>query len=246
MSVDEAIRLPLAEVVRLWAEASGIERAALPAPSRLESDFEGVAVAGPCRPGADPRDVASWESRHGFRLPRKLRDWLHLSDGLAREGPIIHPLNAIGPMIPFATVPGMVVQPESWFELGNPNSETICIDLAYRWPGGDCPIFTSGDDETGSPPRIIAPSFEAWLVRLLNEGGRAYWFDPGFSSLGDPWAEHRRRVPAPPLPDRLKSLAARLRPLMQRDADERAIARSLGITRFDVEAIFRHLQHAGS
>ena len=22
----------------------------------------------------------------------------------------------------------------SWFELGNPNVETICIDLAYRWP----------------------------------------------------------------------------------------------------------------
>ena len=53
-------------------------------------------------------------------------------------------------MVPFARVPDLVVQPESWFELGNPNVETVCIDLAYRWPGGDCPIFTSGDDQTRS------------------------------------------------------------------------------------------------
>jgi hypothetical protein len=31
---------------------------------------------------------------------------------------------------------------------------------------------------------------------------------------------------------------------MRPDADERAIASSLGISRGDVEAIFRHLQHA--
>ena len=50
-------------------------------------------------------------------------------------------------------MPDLVVQPESWFELGNPNVETICIDLAYRWPGGGYPIFTSGDDAVAEPAR---------------------------------------------------------------------------------------------
>ena len=52
---------------------------------------------------------------------------------------MIHPLSAIGPMVPFARMPGLVIQPESWFELGNPNVETVCIDLGYRWPGGGHP-----------------------------------------------------------------------------------------------------------
>src|SRR5262249_57708767 len=127
-------------------------------------------------------------------------------------GRVINARTASGPMIPFAGVPGLVVQPESWFELGNPGTETVCIDLAYTWPGGDCPIFTSGDDLRGTTPRLIAPSFAAWFVRLLHEGGREYWFDAGFHPLGDPWAEHRRRVPIPPLPHRLRALAPRIRP----------------------------------
>jgi hypothetical protein len=167
-----------------------------------------------------------------------------VSDGFYGGGPLVHPLTAIGPMIPFARIPGLVVQPESWFELGNPRSETICVDLAYRWPGGDCPIFTSGDDDRVSPPRIIAPSFESWFLRLLHDGGRESWLDPNFASLGDPWLEHRRRVPAPPLADHLRPLAPRVLPLMRPGADDRSIAASLGISRGEVEAIFRHLQHS--
>lgn len=157
---------------------------------------------------------------------------------------MIHPLGAIGPMVPFAQVPGLVIQPESWFELGNPENETICVDLAYTWPGGDCPIFTSGDDQRGTAPRLIAPGFSAWFQRLLQEGGRAYWFDAGFLSLGDPWVEHRHRAPAPPLPDRLRPLTGRVRPLMNAGADDRDIADRLGISRWDVETLFRYLQHA--
>ena len=92
--------------------------------------------------------------------------------GSTRDGPMIHPLSAIGPMVPFARVPELLVQPESWFELGNPNVETVCIDLAYRWPKGDCPIFTSGDDRARSRPRVIATSFEEWFLRVLHHGGR--------------------------------------------------------------------------
>ncbi len=82
--------------------------------------------------------------------------WLLLSNGLYRQGPIIHPITAIGPMVIFSQIHDLLVQPESWFELGNPNIETICIDLAYRWPGGSFPVFTSGDSASGSVPRIIA------------------------------------------------------------------------------------------
>ncbi|HEU5116441.1 MAG TPA: SMI1/KNR4 family protein [Isosphaeraceae bacterium] len=243
MSV-EAISPPLADIALQWTRSVGIDPGSLPEVSILNAGFA-RSSNGACRPPADSALIDSWEQRHGYRLPQALRAWLLLSDGLYGDlGPIIHPLTAIGPMIPFAKVPGLVVQPESWFELGNPDRETICIDLAYQWPRGDCPIFTSGDDETGSPPRLIAPSFEGWLARLLREGGRPYWFDPGFPILGHPWLEHRRHTPVPPLPDRLKSLAPRLVPLLGDGADDRAIASALGVSRSDVELMFRHLQHA--
>jgi hypothetical protein len=232
----------LVDLVLRWAEEVGVGWDRLPRPSKLRRAFRGKEPA--YRPPSDAQLVAAWERRHGFRLPRGLRGWLLLSDGFYRGGPLVHPLSAIGPMVPFARVPEMVVQPESWFELGNPGAETVCIDLAYRWPGGCCPIFTSGDDQRQAPPRLIAPSFESWFVRLLHEGGREFWFDPDFVPLGDPWAEHRHRAPVPPLPDHLRGLASRALALMRPGADDRSIAASLGISRGEVEALFRHLQHA--
>jgi hypothetical protein len=232
------------QCVARWAKALGIDPAALPSPRFLRTHFDHGDDGGPCRPGAEPHRLDAWERSHGFRLPEGLRAWLLVSDGFYLEGPLIHPLTAIGPMIPFARLPDLVVQPESWFELGNPPTEPICLDLGYVWPGGDRPVFTSGDDGRQTRPRVIAPSFDAWFLRLLHEGGREYWFEPGFETLGDPWDEHRRRAPAPPLPARLQSLAPRVRPLMHPGADDRSIATSLGITRGDVETLFRHLQHA--
>ena len=231
----------LEEIAGCWAEAAGIDPGLLPSPDVLRERFG--AGDGPCLPPADPRRVAAWEHRYGFVLPRGLRAWMLLSEGFSHNGSLIHPLTAIGPMIPFASVPNLVVQPESWFELGNPEAETVCIDLAYRWPGACCPIFTSGDDQNQSLPRVIAPSFEAWFVRLLHEGGRVYWFDPGFVPLGDPWCEHRTHAPVPPLPERLRRLAECVLPLMRPGADERDIALALGIDRGDVEVLLRYLQH---
>jgi len=230
----------LSDRLAWWAEAAGVDPALLPGPAALAADFGPDA----CRPPACGRQVSSWEVRHGYRLPRGLRAWLLLSDGFYGEGPLIHPLTAIGPMIPFARVPDLVVQPESWFELGNPGVETVCIDLAYALPGGGCPVFASGDDQRGTRPRIIAPGFDAWFLRLLDAGGREYWLDPDFAPLGDPWREHQHRTPVPPLADRLMTLAPRVLPLMRPGADDRVIASDLGITRGDLEAIFRHLQHA--
>jgi hypothetical protein len=231
---------PAEGLVARWAATVGVGPDRLPPPGALERAFGPAA----CREGATVSAIDAWQRRHGFRLPDGLRWWLRLSDGLYRGGnPLIHPLDSIGPMVPFARVPDLVVQPESWFELGNPGEETVCIDLAYRWPGGDCPLFSSGDDLRRTRPRMIATGFDPWFLRLLNEGGRPFWLDPDFEPLGDPWAEHRHRAPAPPLPERLRPLAPRVLSLMRPGADDRRIASDLGISRGDVEVLFRHLQH---
>jgi hypothetical protein len=231
----------LLELVERWCDLIGVESSRRPRPSVLAASFHHDAET--CRPPAEPGEILRWELRHGYQLPDGLKAWLTLSDGLYTTAPLIHPLSAIGPMVPFARVPGLIVQPESWFELGNPNRETICIDLGYRHPGGGSPVFTSGDDEQGSRPRIITPSFEEWMLRLLVEGGREYWFDPASTDFGDPWLEHRRHVPPPKLSSKLESLADRLAPMILDGADDRGIAARFGISPFEVEAITRHVQH---
>jgi hypothetical protein len=231
----------LRELVSCWMAWGGIDEGLAPSPEQIGAGF--ASVAEPCRPGADPRLIAGWEHRHGFRLPSGLRAWLMLSNGLYQDGPLIHPISAIGPMIVFSRIHDLVIQPESWFELGNPNVETICIDLAYRWPGGGNPVFTSGDESSGSASRIIARSFEEWFLEILRHGGREFWFDRDFVDLGDPWQAHRRYTPQPELPDRLKSFVGRLVPLMRARVDEREIAHLLQLEHSDLELLFRHLQH---
>ncbi|MGC8638482.1 MAG: SMI1/KNR4 family protein [Isosphaeraceae bacterium] len=232
----------LGELVHCWMAWGGIDLGLAPSPEAVAAGFDN---ADPCRPGADPRMIAAWEHRHGYRLPWGLRAWLMLSNGLYREGPLIHPITAIGPMVIFSRIHDLMVQPESWFELGNPSNETVCIDLAYRWPGGGCPVFTSGDPETGTAPRIIARNFEEWFLDLLRVGGREFWLDADFVDLGDPWQAHRRYTPQPELPDRLRPLTDQVRPLMRARVEEREIARMLGLPHGDVELLFRHLQHVG-
>jgi hypothetical protein len=235
---------PLSERVAKWVAALGISPRRMPSASAIEAVFGHV--SNPCRLGTTPREIFAWERRHGFKLPEGLRVWLALSNGLYGDGPLIHPISAIGPMVPFARVPELVVQPESWFELGNPNVETVCIDLGYRWPRGGHSIFSSGDDHTRSLPRVIATSFEAWFLELIRNGGKEFWFAPSFHDLGHPWPAHRAHAPAPPLPDRLRPLAPRVLPLMRHGVDDRMVATELGITRGDVETLFRHLQHGHS
>jgi hypothetical protein len=231
----------LHELVHCWMAWGGIAEALAPSPEALESGFGNL--TDPCRSGAEPRVIAAWENRHNFRLPSGLRAWLMLSDGLFGPGPLVHPISAIGPMVIFSRIHDLLVQPESWFELGNPNIETICVDLAYRWPGGSYPVFTSGDEASGTMPRIIARSFEEWFLELLRHGGREYWFERSFADLGDPWQAHRRYTPQPELPDRLRPFTSRILPLVQARTEEREIAHVLGLSHADVELLFRHLQH---
>lgn len=234
----------LADFVDDWMARLGFDPGRAPDRYALEVGFPEALE--PSRPGASAEEIAAWEDRHGYRFPAGLRTWLLLSNGLYRSGPLIHPISAIGPMIPFARVPDMIVQPESWFELGNPNLQTVCIDLAYRLPGGGHPIFTSGDDALGCPPRIIAGSFDDWFIELLRQGGREYWFDPDFEGFGSPWASHRRYAPSPGLSESLRRLADRVPTLVHAGAGEREIAERLGVSHQDVEQILRHLQHVGA
>ena len=147
---------PLGELVGCWMAWGGIDPGLARDLAALESGFAERRT--PAGPGADPRAIADWEERHGYRLPAGLRAWLMLSNGLFGAGPLIHPISAIGPMIPFARVPDMIVQPESWFELGNPNLQTVCIDLAYRLPGRRLPDLHLGRRRTRAVRRGSSPA----------------------------------------------------------------------------------------
>jgi hypothetical protein len=230
----------LGALVNCWMAWGGIDASLAPDDGVLEAGFaDGEA----CRPAADPGAIAAWENRHGFRLPAGLRAWMLLSNGLYRGGPLVHPISAIGPMVIFGRMTDLLIQPESWFELGNPSVETVCVDLAYRWPGGGHPIFVSGDEESGTSPRIIARSFEEWFLELLRRGGREYWLEAGSADLGDPWAAHRRFTPQPDIPGRLRRFAPVVRSLVSARVDEREIASRTGLDHEDLEAIIRHVQH---
>ncbi len=232
----------LADLVQLWCDAVGVAPNLRPSLAQLDQSFDRNQPS--CRPGVDPAKLRSWERRFGYLLPDGLKQWLLLSNGFyAGEGPLIHPLSAIGPMIPFASIPGLALQPESWFELGNPNRETVCIDLGYRWPGGDFPLFSSGDDEAKTPPHLIAPGFNGWFLRILHQGGAEFWLEPGFVPLGNPWEEHRRRVPSPPLPEALRTHLGQVHSLLREGVDDGSIAQTLHLSREDIETIVRHLQH---
>jgi hypothetical protein len=235
---------PLSELVRCWMAWGGIDSRLAPDPVALERGLVGSPSA--CRPGARVQTVVAWEDRHGYRLPAGLRAWLMLSDGLFAPAPLVHPIDAIGPMIPFARFTGMIVQPESWFELGNPREQTVCIDMAYRLPEGGFPIFTSGDDASGSAPVIIARSFEEWFLELLRHGGHEYWFDAGFVGFGDPWQSHRRHAPRLRLHGRLRSLTQQVSDLLDSGTGEREIASRLEVSPQELELIFRHLQQIGT
>ena len=78
---------PLEELVSCWMDWGGID-------VRLRRLIwprwiRGFAAGNECcRPGADPRVIADWEDRHGYRLPPGLRAWLMLSNGLFGAGPV--------------------------------------------------------------------------------------------------------------------------------------------------------------
>lgn len=231
----------LSTIVWQWANASGVEAQGLPAPEAIDRAF--ASGPPPWRTPVPRNQLAAWEDRHGYQLPHALRRWLLLSNGFYWESSSVHPLHAIGPMVAFARIPNLWIQPESWFELGDFPSGSVCLDLGYQWPSGDCPVFTSGDDRLGLPPRVIAPSFATWFIRLLAEGGREFWVDAEFRPLGDPWHEHRRQTAPPVLPDHLQSYLGPARSLIQLGRDEHAIAHELGVSRAEVEALLRHHQH---
>ncbi len=242
------MRSQLNDRVGRWVASTGIDPAIAPTPADLEARFG--CLADPCRTGADPREIDAWERRHGYSLPQGLRNWLVLSNGFYVRGPLIHPLSAIGPMVPFARMPELLVQPESWFELAQAQrGGPVCIDLALSTSAGPR-RWRAADLHLGRPfRRGAAPLDRHELRRSRSWNCSGEVKRNGGSPLGFPiWVIPGRYFPTvmplpPPLPDRLRALAVQVRPLMRPGADDRSIASSLGITRGDVETLFRHLQH---
>ncbi len=233
----------IVDAIHRWAQVCELPVERFPSARQL---FESFGTAGEAlRPPVAPQELRAWERRHDVVLPTTLRAWLLISNGFYHGLPLIHPVEAIGPMVLFGELPGFWVQPESWFEIGNPNIETVGVDLAYRWPAwqGDSPIITSGDRNTLTAPRVIARGFASWFVQLLEHGGREFWREPGFQALGDAWVEHRLHVPRPSLPEHLLGAAVVVEQMMADHADERKAAKSLDLDIFEVEQILRYLQH---
>ena len=57
-----------------WVASIGIDPRLAPTPATLRENFGDGSR--PCRPGADPDAIDDWERRHGFPLPKGLRNWL--------------------------------------------------------------------------------------------------------------------------------------------------------------------------
>ena len=234
---------PIVVAIHRWAVACEISVELLPSDRYLVDHFGSDDES--LRPPQHADRLRAWEHRHDVHLPPSLRAWLLISNGFYRSLPLVHPLEAIGPMVLFGELPGIWVQPESWFELGNPNVETIGVDLAYHWPdrNGDCPIITSGDRASRTSPKVIATGFAAWFLQLLEHGGAEFWLKPGFQPLGDAWLEHRHHAPRPTLPSHLSQAVLAVERMMIEAADERNIAQSLDLDILDIEQILRYLQH---
>ena len=215
----------LEELVRCWIAGEGSIRAWRPTAAALEAGFPRAPES--CRPGADPRAIDAWEERHGYRLARRAAG---LADALERSVPLaarlIHPISAIGPMIPFARVPDLIVQPESWFELGNPNvADRLHRPGAIVCPGGGFPIFTSGDDAAASPPADHRAQLRGLVSRAAAAGGPRILVRPRFRR---PWRPLAVAPAARRRPRRCPTGSARSPavscPLLARGADERVIA----------------------
>ena len=236
--------LKVSEAVMRWAQRLSLDPRQIPTPSALDRAFPN-----PGRPGVSTHALDDWEDRFGVALPTPLRVWLELCDGFPGDGSLIHPLRGLGPMLPFARPPGVVLIPEGWIELGNPRSEseTVCMDLedrrAWEGPGHDCPVFVSGDDLRGLPARIIAPGFVPWFLRLLHEDGRESWSEPSFVDLGCPWRSHQERVAPPELPAPLRPWLEPVDVLLAEGRSLERIADQLHLLSDEVETLIRHLQH---
>ena len=219
---------PLNDLVGRWVASVGIDPELAPTAGRAG---DAGSAAGRTLPARRPTRARSTPGSAGTasRSPRALRAWLLLSDGFYLRRPADPPALGDRPDGPVRAGARPGGPARELVRAGQPRTSR---PSASTWPtagpGGDCPIFTSGDDQSRSPPRMIATELRGWFLELLHQGGREYWFDPGFADLGDPWVEHRAPHPRPPLPDRLRPLAPQVLALMRPGADDRSIASTPG------------------
>ena len=139
--------------------------------------------------------------------------------------------------------PAWSIQPESWFELGNPNLETDLHRPRLSLAGRRLPALHLGRRRTSKPPEADRPRVHRLVPAAPPPRGAEYWFDPGFSPSATPGSSTAGRSPRPPA--RSAPTARPQDPRAGRPGARRALDRlGPGDLRADVEAILRHLQHA--
>ena len=142
-----------------WVAMTGIDPARVPTPDELDSRFRHR--PDPCRPGADPREVEAcmpawlcapaWIAELADPVQRLLRRWPLDSSPLGdrSDGSLRAPARAFGSARKLVRAG----QSRGGDRLHRSQG------LSPVGPASGPPIFTSGDDETRSRPRIIASGF---------------------------------------------------------------------------------------
>ena len=172
-----------------WSAAgsrrSGSIPARAPSPAALEAHFG--PGHDPCRPGADPRQIEAWEHRHGYPPARRAcaPGWCSPT-GSTRDGPMIHPLSAIGPMVPFARVPEPGRPARELVRAGQPERRDGLHRPRLSLAGGGLPDLHVGRRPGAEPPSGDRDELRGVVPRVLHRGGREYWFEPGFFAPGRP------------------------------------------------------------
>ena len=146
-----------------------------------------------------------------------------LSNGLYRSGPLIHPISAIGPMIPFARVP----------EHDRPARELVRAgqsqppDRLHR-PGLSAARRRAPDLHLGRRLARAVPrgssrgASRSGSSSCCARAGASTGSTPISKTTGAPWPSHRRHAPGPHLSDSLRPCR---RPRHPPDPDRRRRAR---------------------
>ena len=167
----------------------------VPTPAELDARFRGL--PDPCRPGADPRASTPGSGGTGSPCPRACAPGCRSPTASTAGGPADPPAlgdRPDGPVRPGARAGGparelvRAGQPERRDRLHRPR-----LPLAAAATARSSPRATT----SAEPPPADRRRASRLVPRLLREGGREYWFDPGFRRPGRPLAERTAPRPGP-------------------------------------------------
>lgn len=189
--------------------------------------------------------LARWESTHGFRLPFGLKCWLAIADGLVVNGVRwIHPIRCVGPTVRFGPGGGLLQQPASWYEFGNPNDSPVNMDLIFTADRDEepAPIFVS-TAEPEEAYRVVARHFAEWFENVIAAGFQPYWTTAAPAEWVDPVALHYGRVSPPKLSPKLCRICKQVGDQLSDGADERVLMARHGLSRGELESLISAYQY---